>query len=264
MNPKKPKSRMVRVEAQTLRIHPLAQRGLVPAKLKKLMAELDLDAIGVLHAVEYEIPGHGHGIWIIDGQHRWRALMEHGFGEWPVEVKIHSDVTDSARASELFLKLNDRSPVSPYDKFVNEVKAGFPSAVGILDLLRARGLELVRTSGDGHICCVSALKKIHGLDGGKALALALDTVIAAWGKVAGAVEGAVIEGIGLIYGTYGASVDQAALVKKLAKYPGGAAALVGDAKGLRNLRGATLARCIAEAAIEKYNAGRRTGRLDPL
>ena len=70
----KPRSKIVRVEAQTLRLHPSAQRDIVPSKLKKLIAELDLDAIGVLHAVEYEINGE-NATWVIDGQHRWRARI---------------------------------------------------------------------------------------------------------------------------------------------------------------------------------------------
>jgi hypothetical protein len=257
------KSKFVRVEAQSLRIHPFAQRELVPSKLKKLMAELDLDAIGVLHAVEYEIGGV-HAIWIIDGQHRWRALMEHGFGEWEVEVKIHLDVTDNARASELFLKLNDRAVVSPYDKFDNEVKAAFPAAVGIVQILQDRGLRVTRNAADGRVCCVTAMKKLYLADEGRSLRLTLDTAVAAWGKTASAVEGKLIEGLGLVYSTYNGSIDRAAMVKKLAKYPGGASALIGDAKGLKNLRKTSLSRCVAEKVIETYNAGRKTGRLNPL
>src|SRR5690606_15270957 len=107
----KTKTKLVKVRADTLAVHPYAQRDLVPSKLKKLMTDLDLDAIGVLHAVEYPIRGQAK-LWVIDGQHRLHALLEHGFGEWEVEVKIHVDVDNDARASQLFLKLNDRSPVS--------------------------------------------------------------------------------------------------------------------------------------------------------
>lgn len=227
------------------------------------MADLDLDAIGVLHCVEYEIDGV-LAIWIIDGQHRWRALMDHGFGEWLVEVKIHTDVIDNARASELFLKLNDRAVVSPFDKFQNEVRAHVPGAVGATQTLQARELRAGAAPGDGQVRCVTALKKLYDADGGKTLSLTLDTIVAAWGKTASALEGKLIEGIGLIYSTYNGSIDQAAMVKKLAKHPGGASGLLGDAKGLRQYRKSTLSRCVAEAVIEVYNAGRKTGRLDPL
>ena len=257
------KSRFIKVAAHTLRIHPLAQRQLVPSKLRRLMAEMDLDAIGVLHAVEYEIDGV-ICIWIIDGQHRWRALTDLGLGEWIVEVKVHMDVTDSARASELFLKLNDRALVSAFDKFDNEVKAAFPAALGIVAILRERGVELSRSSSDGKILCVTALKNLFNIDQGETLELTLDTVLGAWGRTASAVEGKLLEGIGLIYHVYDGSVDQAMLTKKLSKYPGGASAVLGDAKGLRGHRKAALSRCVAQTIIEAYNTGRRKGKLDAL
>lgn len=260
---KSPKSKTVRIAAQELRVHPLAQRQLVPSKLKQLAANLDLDAIGVLHAVEYEIGGV-RAVWIVDGQHRLRSLMENGCGEWLVEVKVHVEATDNARASELFLKLNNRSPVSPFDKFDNEVKAGFASAAGAVELLQNCGLKVARSTGDTSVCCVSTLKTLFAYDDGATLALTLNAVITAWGRTAAALEGKIIEGVGLIFGMYGGSVDQPALVKKLAKYPGGAAGLIGDAKGMRQFRKASLARCVAERIIETYNVGRRSGKLDLL
>ena len=112
--------------------------------------------------------------------------------------------------------------------------------------------------------CVTALKKVYGFDGGKALALTLETVVAAWGRTEAAVDGKIIEGVGLVHCHYNGAIDLAALSKKLAKYPGGASGLLGDAKGLRQFRHASLPRCVAETVIETYNVGRKTGRLAPL
>jgi hypothetical protein len=256
-----PKTKIVQIEAQQLRIHPLAQRQLVPARLRALTADMDLDAVGVFHAVEYAIDGE-HGIWIIDGQHRLRALLELGLGEWVVEVKIHTDVKDNATASSLFLKLNDRSPVSPVDKFENEVRAGFGPAVAIVELLRARRLKIGRAIGDGLVCCVTALKNLYAADGGKSLGLTLDMALGSWGHKAEAVEGKLLEGLGLLLKMHGENIDLAALAKKLAKYPGGPSGLLGNAKGLRLIRRAPLARCVAEVVAETYNANRTTGRLE--
>ena len=52
------------------------------------------------------------------------------------------------------------------------------------------------------------------------------------------------------------------MIKKLAKYPGGASALLGDAKGIHERRHISVARCVAEQVIETYNSGRRSGKLD--
>lgn len=257
------KTKIIRIEAERLRIHPFAQREITKAKLKAMRAELDLDAIGVLHAVEYEINGET-AYWIIDGQHRQKALVEEGLGEWQVEVKVHLDVKDDARASELFLKLNQRASVHPFDKFLNAVKAGRPAAVAITNIAATHQLRVERTSRDGLICCVTILEKIFNFDDGDALNATLQTIIAAWGRTAAAVEGTVIGGLGLIFKTYNGSIDRPALVKKLAKYPGGASGLIGDARGLRKVKHASISRCIADQIIDIYNVGRSSNRLDPL
>ena len=147
---------------------------------------------------------------------------------------------------------------------MNEVKAEVPAAVGVVQLLRAHRLTASHTAGDGHVLCVTALMKVYNFDGGQALALTLQTVCSAWGRTESALEGKIIEGVGLVHRTYNGSIDLAALSKKLAKYPGGAAGLLGDAKGLRQFRQASLPRCVAETVIATYNVGRKTGRLDPL
>jgi hypothetical protein len=260
----KNKSRLIKIAAEQLAIHPYAQRDLVPSKLKKIAQDLDLDAIGVLHAVEYEIKGKGSRIWVIDGQHRLRALLEHGFGEWQVEVKIHTDATDDARASALFLKLNDRAPVSSFDKHTNAVRAKSGEAVGMEDISRKHGLKISRQSGDGLIAGIAHVRDVYRLDDGVSLDKTLLIVTQAWGKSASALEGKVIKGVGLVFHRFNGTVDQSTIIKKLAKYPGGPSGLVGDARGLMEYRKGSLARCIAERVIDTYNAGRRGGKLDPL
>lgn len=257
------KRKMIRIEARLLRIHPSAQRDLVPSKLKRLIENLDLDALGVLQAIECSIDGV-HALWIIDGHHRVEALIARGLGEWPVDVLVHLDVQSPARASEVFLKLNDRVPVHPYDKFVNRVRAMDDIAVGVLKSVEDRRLTIDRSAGDGRLCCVNALMSLYSIDSGVSLNKTLDTVISAWGRDAATLEGKLIFGIGLLYKTYDGSIDTPALVKKLSKYPGGASAVIGDAKGIMRHHKRTLPRCIAEIVIDAYNVGRRTGKLNPL
>ncbi len=259
----KSNTKIMRVPANTLRVHPTAQRAIVPSQLKKMLNKFDPDGIGVIHVVQYEIGGIV-ALWIIDGQHRWKALMERSLGEWLVTVQVYLDVVDDARASALFLELNDRSVVSTFATFQNEVNAGHPIACGVLKLATDRKFRIHREPGDGNIRCIVAMKKVYAMDDGLALGRALDTLMNAWGRTEAAVDGAVVEGLGLVYATYGDVINQPALTKRLAKHAGGAAGLLGDARAMRKFRVASTARCVAAAAIELYNAGRRSGRLDPL
>jgi hypothetical protein len=256
-----PSSKMQRVRADSLQPHPMAQRDLVPSRLKKLSADLDLDAIGVLHVVQYPIKNK-LAMWIIDGQHRWRALIDHGFGEWEVEVKLHGDVIDDARASALFLKLNDRSPVSPFDKFQNRLRAKEDEAIAINDIVISHHMQIARQSGPGKLVGVTSLEEAYRLDEGKGLDKALSVISEAWGLRS--VDSKVIKGIALVFAHYDGTIDQPALIKKLSKYPGGATGLVGDARGLMEYRKQPLTRCVADRVIETYNSGRRIEKLDPL
>lgn len=246
--------------AKDLRIHPKAQRAIVPSSLRKIVDDLDLDAIGTLHGVEYTINGK-NAVWIVDGQHRLQSLLHHGLGEWETTVQVHHSVKDDAAASALFLRLNRRAPVSSFDTYQNELRAGHPVAVGVHEIVSAHGLKVDSYVHDGAVTCVGALKKLYAKDDGVSLNRTLSVVLDAWGPVASSVEGKLMEGLGAVIAKYAGEIDQAALVKKLAKYPGGASGVQGNAKGLRNVRGASLANCVAEIIIGAYNKGRRSGQL---
>ncbi len=251
------------IAVRDMRVHPHAQRKIVPATLKKINRDLDLGAIGTLHGVRYPIDGVT-AVWIVDGQHRLTVLQAAGLMDLYIGVDLHTDVTDDARASDLFIKLNTRGAVSAFDRFANEVRRGDSVANEVLSIAAKHGFRIDRKSRDGVLSCVTALKDLYQRDGGAALAKTLATVTAAWGHSASAAEGKLIEGIGLVYATHNGKVDQPALVKKLAKRAGGASGLLGSAKGLRDIQSKSLGRCVAELTIQLHNRGRRVGKLDPI
>lgn len=257
------KSKLLRVRADSLRVHPTAQRDILPARLKKFLAELDLDAIGVLHVVEYAINGEA-AMWIVDGQHRWRALIDHGFGEWMVEVKVHVDVKDDAKASALFLKLNDRAVVTPYARYMNELSAGQEEAVGVENVVGRFALKVSNYKDDSRLACPVSLKKVYCIDDGNTLNETLKMIVSAWGTKSSALEGKIIEGLAMVLSRYNGVMEKEAMSRKLAKYPGGAFGIVGDARGLQEFRKTAMPRCIAERIIETYNKGRRVGQLEKL
>lgn len=252
-----------KMRADQLLIHPRAQRERSNGHIKRLCEKLDLDAIGTIHAVEYSINGKT-GPWVVDGQHRILALIERGMGEWEVQVAIHVDIKNDARASELFLSLNTRLNVGPYDRFINELSAGHDEAVGVTDIAKKFGLAISKQSGDGLLACVMSLKKTYKFDDGKALTRALEWGTQAWGKRAAGLEGKVIEGLSLVARSNNGNVDNSAMIHKLAKYQGGPSAMLGDSKGRVEYLGGSLSRAVAATVIDTYNLGRRAGKLDPL
>ena len=253
MRPKR--NRIIYLPATDLQIHPLAQRESSPSKLRNIMENFDLDAVGTLHAVYYEIDGElAH--WVVDGQHRANALKLLGLGDWKVNVEVHPCDNDEC-ASRLFLKLNNRAPVPAYFKFVNELQAGEEVALGVVRVLDKHGLEVARQIGDGKVVAVTANKSIYANLGENILDDTYTLIIEAWGRIPDALEGKLVEGVASVLNTYNGEIDYGVLRKKLAKYPGGASGILGDAKGLRRIRGGSLASNIAETLVETYNRGRR-------
>lgn len=253
-----------KVRADSLLIHPYAQRELSKSRVKKLREKLDLDAIGTIHAVEYAPKDYKSGLYVVDGQHRIRALVEEGMGEWEVLVSIHVDVKNDERASELFLNLQDRLAVSSADKFINELQAKDDIVVGIDDILRQQGVKFSKASGDGSVACPISLKRSYKLDDGKALHRGMGWITHAWGKRSEGLEGKIIEGLSLVASANNGNIDDAAMVIRLAKYAGGPSALLGDAKGRVRYHRGSLARAVASTIIDSYNSGRKTGRLAPI
>jgi hypothetical protein len=263
MQQKEPNTKVIKVKAKDLVVHPIVQRALLPGRVSHLVKSMDIDAIGVMHAVQYPINGVNN-TWVIDGQHRLAALMEHDFGDLEIEVKIHLDCQDDARAAELFLLLNDRAKVSPYDSFLNEIKANNAAAIIINRTVRELGLEIARSKGDHRLSCISALKALYAEDHGRSLRDTISIITKAWGTESAALEGKIIEGVGIVVARYRTAIEYENLIQKLSSYPGRAAAFLGDAKALSSMRRMPLTKCVAERVIETYNKQRRQGTLAPL
>jgi hypothetical protein len=99
----------------------------------------------------------------------------------------------------------------------------------------------------------------HGPDTlGKALAVATT----AWGKTATAVDGGILLGLALVISHYDTEIDWQEACRVFAKCPGGAAGIIGKARGLRAaMPTRSMPWCIARVMVERYNTNRRTSRI---
>ena len=101
---------------------------------------------------------------------------------------------------------------------------------------------------------------INQKDGPHALARTLRLVQKAWGRQASSFNGTVLEGVGMAQLRYNGSIDQDALALKLAGVPGGAPGLMGRAQAMRDIRGSSVASCLAGVVVDLYNKGRHKGK----
>lgn len=238
------------------------QRAIRPQHLKSIAAKLDLDAVGVV-IVSRRPDGK---LAVLDGQHRIRALIDAGMGEWPVTCKVFDGLEIPDEAG-LFRRYNTTSKTTSYEDLVKAITEGDPEAIAIDKIAQRNGLKISDQTGPATIACASALRKVYrsGEAGPAALAFALHVGVTAWGAHSDSVDGHLVRGLGDFYLRYGEDIDRGALIKKLAKHKGGARGCIGQAKTLAGLMHVTTHRGVAQLVLGLYNRGRReNGQLPPL
>lgn len=255
---KKPKTEWI--TAGKLTVDHRYQRDLIPARVRHLAADLDLDGLGV-----FVVSRRSDGtLALIDGQNRVAALREHGFqDDWKVECRVYEGLTLEQEAA-LYRQLNDSRPLKPWDFFKAGLVSGDAECLEIDAIAKRCGLTVAASGGDGRVCCVTTLRLVYRKYGKDVLRRALEMSTAAWGHTAGAVEKEIVHGMSIVAATYNGEVDTPWMVKKLAKSPGGPSGLLGRARGLKDMTTEPIFRIVARQVIALYNKGRRNGALDDL
>lgn len=233
------------------------QRELSSGKVKKIEDAFDEKGLGALHLSlrEEKYP-------IIDGQHRWAAAMNKGLGDMKVHCIVYRGLT-RAEEAELFLILNDSKTMSAIDRYKAAVVAEDETALAIEKVLAHYGLRIAGSGAEGTVRCISKVEQVYKA-GPAALERLFLILTEAWGTRPSAFEQVVVDGVGKVVTRYNGELDEASLVKKLATYRGGPAALAGDARGYADFRPIGVGRACAELIVDTYNKGKRSGALPPL
>lgn len=234
-----------------------AQRPLNPKKVAMLVAEFDIDHIGI--PIVSERDGN---FYIIDGQHRIEALKQwlgEGWQDQQVLCHVYHDLNEQEEA-EKFLRHNDARAVSAFDKFRTGVTAGRDLEVQVKRVVESQSLCISNQKGvAGAISCVTTLCKVYKHGGPQTLARTLRIVRDAYGDAG--LEQAVISGIGLLCERYNGKLEEKTAITKLGGAHGGVAGLLGQAEVLRRQTGTDKANCVAAAAVDIINAKRGGTKL---
>lgn len=245
-----------------LLVDPKRQREFRPAWGKWLTENLDVDYIGIMLISKRKSPSGKTQLFVMNGQHRRFALLAAGMDDFVVTCEVYLGLT-LAEESRMFRGRNKQRHVRAFDDYVQGVLGEDAECVAIHKILDARELKVTEQSQDGSVRAIAAVRQVHR-SGENALAETLDVLTASYGTTADAMEGALIQGVGIMVTRYNGELDRAALVRKLQKRPGGPLKLVGDARGAKETFGGMIARAVAMVARETYNRGRRNGQLAPL
>lgn len=233
------------------------QRGIIPAKIKQLIRDWELNDVGII-----TVSIRGGKAYVIDGQHRVRAAMELGLGNTKVLCDVYRGLTIEEEARK-FLSLNNANKITAVDRYKAGLVAQDRACIGVRDTLAKHGLGISSARSDGYVRCVTEVFRLYD-NAPELLDEVCAALVEAWGTRASALERIPLAAMGVVLGRYNGELDRGALTKKLAKYRGGPAALAGDARGLADYKPISITRAAAEIIVDTYNKGRRAGQLSPL
>lgn len=234
----------------------VTQRRFRQAHGDALAANLDLNKLGL------PVVNHRQNIyWICDGQHRIYALRQNGFKDELLDCQVFDDLTD-AEMADIFLGLDDRRAVSPYDKFHIACTAGHLRELDIQRTVETQGLKISQTKSDDSIAAIGATGKVYDLSGPVVLGQTLRTIKAGFSGDPHAFDASVIECVGLIFNRYNGKTNEKDLAARLAELPNGVRGLLRRAEAQRQRTGNQKAQCVAATAVDIYNKGvERSKRL---
>lgn len=236
-------------------VNPKTQRELKAAKVTAILSRLDLDQVGY-PVLSCRNDKH----FIIDGQHRVEALKRF-FAEdlgTKIQCRVYDELSEDEEA-EMFLKLNDQLAVTALAKFKVGVTAERPEESDIDRIVRANGAVVAKT-GENAIGCVGTLRTVYRRNGGPALGRAVRLLLTGCGEAG--LTAYLIDGMGMVVGTYNGALDDSHMVRRLAEISGGVAGIMNGATASRLATGHPMAQCVAAQIVDNYNRGKQgRGRL---
>jgi hypothetical protein len=245
------------VRVSRLEIDPTVQRKLDKNRVDKMIAKMNLEAIGVLTT---NLREQG-GLFVVDGQHRCTALK---LGGWPDHIVTTNQYTGLSLAAEavLFELLNTTKQPMPIDFFRARLLSGDPATTHMWQILTERNWRITMESGDNRFAAVRSLENLYRLSGVVA-ERTVDILTRAWNGADSSLDYRLLSGLGHVLLRYGDLVNDERMVKKLHEYSGGPAGLIGTANTFRATMKNKAKDAMAFTIVGAYNHNARENNQLP-
>lgn len=255
------------IRAKDLEIDPAVQRDrLDDKKVEKIKRDFNKNALGIISVSRRNDVTQV----IIDGWHRWRAIMELTDGTGLILCHVYEGLTP-AQESQIFLDINYGNKPDALDRWRQELRAGAPVAVEVDKLTKAFQWEVSRNPGDGVIQAVGAVNRIYTRSEQRekepnTLLLTLKLITAAWGHNRDGAAAVMLEGISAFLSEHYERLDWDDLEHKLKGYAGGPYALHQNATALASHKRTKVSMAVSEILTDLYNKNkpRGSGRALPV
>ncbi|MFC8698621.1 DUF6551 family protein [Streptomyces parvus] len=191
-----------------LNIDPQAQRTLNERRAQTIAKTMVREALGSI-IVSERTDGE---LYIVDGQHRWRACALEGIPT--IRAEVHHGLTQAQEAILFLIKNRESHKPRPIDEYHVGLTGGVPLFVDTDRILEKHELTLGSTSTNG-VGAVSGVLQIVDRYGAPVFDRTLTIAEEAWGRSAETWDGMLLGGIGAFLGRWGDLVDDKELARKI-------------------------------------------------
>ncbi|MFC5809603.1 DUF6551 family protein [Streptomyces heilongjiangensis] len=198
----------VEIEISDLNIDPQAQRTLNERRAQAIADNIVPAAIGSIIVSQRE----DGSLYIVDGQHRWRACALCGMRT--IRAEIHFGLTQAQEAMLFLIRNRESHKPRPIDEYHVGITGGVPLFVDTDRVLEKHSLSLGSTSANT-IGAIAGVLNITDRYGAAILDRTLSVAEAAWGRSPDTWDGGLLGGIGMFLGRWGDLVDDKELGRKM-------------------------------------------------
>ncbi len=198
----------VEVKISEFNIDPQAQRTLNERRAQKIADKLVPGAIGTVIASERS----NGDLYIVDGQHRWRACVLAGIPT--IRAEVHHGLTQEQEAILFLIKNKESHKPRPIDEYHVGLTGGVPLYIDTDRVLQKHGLTL-GSSSTNTVGAVAGVLQIVDRYGAMVLDRTLTVAEDAWARGADSWDGMLLGGIGMFLGRWGDLVDDKELARKI-------------------------------------------------
>lgn len=196
------------------------QRTQIKSKVTKIVNTFDANLLGVFVCSMRE---NGQ-IAIIDGGHRYSALMTRGMANATVNALVYFGLSREQEARIFALINSEHTKPHPAEIFKAGVVSGDTLTREINAILQKHDMNVGQGPQNGNIRAVATLKRVYKNAGSEVLDKTLETIKLAYGMQSANYRDQLISALGFLYNRYGNQIN----VKRMAKVLQG----FGNAKSL--------------------------------
>ena len=232
------------------------QRVPLKSKINRIVKNFDPDLLGVITCSMRD----DNSLAIIDGSHRYHALIEKGMKNANVNALVYFGLSVEDEAHIFALTNQEHTKPTPSQIFKAGIVSGDEISIGINSIVEKAGAMVDFTPGPNKIRAVATLRRVYTNGGANVLLKTLETLKKAYPNNKEMFRDQMISAIGCIYNRYGKKVNQERLTETLSRM-GNPSLVIAQAQAMISSGQTVTFTSLPYLIVSRYNVKLRKDRL---